>query len=150
MNDRSSNNKPTSNPTSNPTSTNGTQHVASASEDMERNLEEEIQHLKQQLATKTAALNRLRAQNETKSEGPPFPSKRPSMEVLSRRLIVQYPPVQPGVDRTPYHMIAWWKDIFSYIQPNDYERLQLRRQCHMFKASLKPPPPQVCLPCIHI
>jgi hypothetical protein len=38
-------------------------------------------------------------------------------------------------------MIAWWKDIFSYIQPNDYERLQLRRQCHMFKASLKPPPP---------
>jgi hypothetical protein len=107
MNARSSNK--TTNPTSNPTSTNGTQHVASASEDMERNLEEEIQHLKQQLATKTAALNRLRAQNETKSEGPPFPSKKTCMEVLSRRLIVQYPPVQPGVDRTPYHMIAWWK-----------------------------------------
>jgi hypothetical protein len=30
--------------------------------------------------------------------------------------------------------------IFSYIQPNDYERLHLRRLCNMFKASLKAPP----------
>ena len=114
-------------PCTNPTPTNGTQQVASVSVDMKKNLEDEIQHLEQQLATKRAALNRLCAQNETKSEGPPYHSKKTCMEVLSRRLIVQYPPVQPGVDRTPYHMIAWWKDIFSYIQPNDYERLQLRR-----------------------
>ena len=30
--------------------------------------------------------------------------------------------------------------IFLYIQPNEYERLRLRRLCNMFKASLKAPP----------
>ena len=58
---------------------------------------------------------------------------------ISQKILLQFQPsVNP--DDIPYEQIAWWKMIFSYIQPNDYERLHLRRLCNMFKASLKPPP----------
>ena len=67
------------------------------------------------------------------------PSKKARYSYISRKIILQF---QPSVDPNdiPYEQIAWWKDIFSYIQPNDYERLHFRRLCNMFKASLKAPP----------
>jgi hypothetical protein len=69
----------------------------------------------------------------------PTSPKRSRYAYISQKIILQF---QPSVDPSdiPYEQIAWWKDIFSYIQPNDYERLHLRRLCNMFKASLKAPP----------
>ena len=65
--------------------------------------------------------------------------KKARYSYISQKILLQF---QPSVDPNdiPYEQIAWWKSIFSYIQPNDYERLHLRRLCNMFKASLKPPP----------
>ena len=65
--------------------------------------------------------------------------KKARYSYISQKILLQF---QPSVDPNdiPYEQIAWWKSIFSYIQPNDYERLHLRRLCNMFKASLKAPP----------
>lgn len=83
----------------------------------------------------------LQLQGETKEDSSLVPpsSKKARFAYISQIIIPQF---QPSVDPDdiPYEQIAWWKDIFSYIQPNDYERLHLRRLCNMFKASLKPPP----------
>jgi hypothetical protein len=74
------------------------------------------------------------------SPHPPPPNKRSRFAIISQQIVLQF---QPSVDPDdiPYEQIAFWKNIFSYIQPNDYERLHLRRLCNMFKASLKAPPP---------
>jgi hypothetical protein len=77
---------------------------------------------------------------ETKEDLPSTVTvKKARYSYISQKILLQF---QPSVDPNdiPYEQIAWWKDIFSYIQPNDYERLHLRRLCNMFKASLKPPP----------
>ena len=83
----------------------------------------------------------LQVQGETKEDSSLVPpsSKKARFAYISQIIIPQF---QPSVDPDdiPYEQIAWWKDIFSYIQPNDYERLHLRRLCNMFKASLKAPP----------
>jgi len=80
-------------------------------------------------------------QGETKEDSPPLapPSETACYAYISQKILLQF---QPSVNPSdiPYEQIAWWKMIFSYIQPNDYERLHLRRLCNMFKASLKPPP----------
>ena len=79
-------------------------------------------------------------QGETKEHLPPTDTvKKARYAYISQKILLQF---QPSVDPNdiPYEQIAWWKTIFSYIQPNDYERLHLRRLCNMFKASLKPPP----------
>jgi hypothetical protein len=79
-------------------------------------------------------------QGETKEDLPPTATvKKARYSYISQKIILQFQPsIDPG--DIPYEQIAWWKMIFSYIQPNDYERLHLRRLCNMFKASLKPPP----------
>ena len=80
-------------------------------------------------------------QGEKKEDAPPLapPSETACYAYISQKILLQFQPsVNP--DDIPYEQIAWWKMIFSYIQPNDYERLHLRRLCNMFKASLKPPP----------
>ena len=77
---------------------------------------------------------------ETKEDLPPTGTvKKARYAYISQKILLQF---QPSVDPDdiPYEQIAWWKIIFSYIQPNDYERLHLRRLCNMFKTSLKPPP----------
>ena len=82
---------------------------------------------------------------ETKVDSPPpvaspaSSNKRARYSYISEKIILQF---QPSVDPDdiPYEQIRWWKDIFSYIQPNDYERIHLRRLCNMFNASLKEPP----------
>ena len=76
-------------------------------------------------------------QGETKNNTPA--AQKPRYAKISAKMIVQF---QPSVDPNdiPYEQIAWWKDIFSYIQPSDYEKIYLRRLCNMFKASLKPLP----------
>jgi hypothetical protein len=83
----------------------------------------------------------LQLQGETKEDSSLVPpsSKKARFAYISQIIIPQF---QPSVDPDdiPYEQIAWWKDIFSYIQTNDYERLNLRRLCNMFKASLKAPP----------
>ena len=79
-------------------------------------------------------------QGETKDDSPPLVQAKSSRYAyISQKILLQF---QPSVNPSdiPYEQIAWWKMIFSYIQPNDYERLHLRRLCNMFKASLKPPP----------
>ena len=79
-------------------------------------------------------------QGETKEDVPLTNSvKKARYAYISQKILLQF---QPSVDPDdiPYEQIAWWKIIFSYIQPNDYERLHLRRLCNMFKASLKAPP----------
>jgi hypothetical protein len=78
--------------------------------------------------------------SETKNDVPTTATvKKARYSYISQKIILQF---QPSVDPNdiPYEQIAWWKMIFSYIQPNDYERLRLRRLCNMFKASLKAPP----------
>ena len=83
----------------------------------------------------------LQVQGETKKNSSlvSSSSKKARFAYISQIIIPQF---QPSVDPDdiPYEQIAWWKDIFSYIQPNDYERLHLRRLCNMFKTSLKAPP----------
>ena len=77
---------------------------------------------------------------ETKEDSPyVHRAKSSRYAYISQKILLQF---QPSVNPSdiPYEQIAWWKMIFSYIQPNDYERLHLRRLCNMFKASLKPPP----------
>ena len=72
---------------------------------------------------------------ETKEDLPPTGTvKKAHCSYISQKILLQF---QPSVDPNdiPYEQIAWWKAIFSYIQPNDYERLHLRRLCNMFKAS---------------
>jgi hypothetical protein len=83
----------------------------------------------------------LQLQGETKEDSSLVPpsSKKARFAYISQIIIPQFQPSVDPVD-IPYEQIAWWKDIFSYIQPNDYERLHLRRLCNMFKASLKAPP----------
>ena len=79
-------------------------------------------------------------QGETKEHSPyVHRAKSSRYAYISQKILLQF---QPSVNPSdiPYEQIAWWKMIFSYIQPNDYERLHLRRLCNMFKASLKPPP----------
>jgi len=79
-------------------------------------------------------------QGETKEDSPyVHRAKSSRYAYISQKILLQF---QPSVNPSdiPYEQIAWWKRIFSYIQPNDYERLHLRRSCNMFKASLKPPP----------
>jgi hypothetical protein len=79
-------------------------------------------------------------QGETKDDSPPLvQAQRSRYAYISQKILLQF---QPSVNPSdiPYEQIAWWEMIFSYIQPNDYERLHLRRLCNMFKASLKPPP----------
>ena len=86
-------------------------------------------------------------QGEKKEDAPPLapPSETACYAYISQKILLQFQPsVNP--DDIPYEQIAWWKMIFSYIQPNDYERLHLRRLCNMFKASLKPLPKKLVLP----
>jgi hypothetical protein len=76
-------------------------------------------------------------QSESKEDLPPTATaKKARYSYISQKILLQF---QPSIDPNdiPYEQIAWWKMIFSYIQPNDYERLHLRRLCNMFKASLK-------------
>ena len=81
----------------------------------------------------------VKMQGETKEDLPTATVKKARFSYISEKILLQF---QPSVDPNdiPYEQIAWWKSIFSYIQPNDYERLHLRRLCNMFKASLKAPP----------
>jgi hypothetical protein len=79
-------------------------------------------------------------QRETKEDFPPTGTvKKARYAYISQKILLQF---QPSVDPDdiPYEQIAWWKIIFSYIQPIDYERLHLRRLCNMFKTSLTAPP----------
>ena len=99
-------------------------------------LQTQINELRQELTS----LRQEVQVGETKDDSLPFvQAQRSRYAYISHKIIPQF---QPSVDPDdiPYEQIAWWKMIFSYIQPNDYERLHLRRLCNMFKASLKPPP----------
>ena len=74
------------------------------------------------------------------------PSQRPRLDnAPSQQWIVQYyqPVKTAGVDRLPYHLIGWWVIIWEYLNPTQHDRLHLRRLCHLFKDSLKPPPPGI-------
>jgi hypothetical protein len=101
-------------------------------------LREEITTLKN---TNARQAHLLQLQGETKEHSSLVPpsSKKARFAYISQIIIPQFQP-SFDPDDIPYEQIAWWKDIFSYIQPNDYERLHLRRLCNMFKASLKAPP----------
>ena len=99
-------------------------------------LQTQINELRQELTS----LRQEVQVGETKDDSLPFvQAQRSRYAYISHKIIPQF---QPSVDPDdiPYEQIAWWKMIFSYIQPNDYERLHLRRLCNMFKAVLKPPP----------
>ena len=99
-------------------------------------LQETVAHLLQVQVQQQEA-----AQGGTKQDSSTIPpaTKRSRYACISAKILLQF---QPSIDPLdiPYEQIAWWKDIFSYIQPNDYEKIYLRRLCNMFKASLKPPP----------
>jgi hypothetical protein len=99
-------------------------------------LQETVAHLLQVQVQQQEA-----AQGGTKQDSSTIPpaTKRSRYACISAKILLQF---QPSIDPLdiPYEQIAWWKDIFSYIQPNDYERLHLRRLCNMFKAALKAPP----------
>ena len=109
---------------------------------IQASLRPEINSLREEytsLRNRVGQLLQLQARlpGETKQDS--TPPAVPCYSYLSQKIILQF---QPSIDPNdiPYEQIAWWKVIFSYIQPNDYERLHLRRLCNMFKASLKAPP----------
>ena len=79
------------------------------------------------------ALRQTQSQGETKSD----PQDEKRSNYLATKLIVRYPPAKPNVDRTPYAMIAFWRDIFDLIDTTYTDRIYLRRLCHMFNDSLK-------------
>jgi len=72
---------------------------------------------------------------ETKKDMPPA-AKKLCLNYLSSKILLPYPPAVPDVDRTPYQMISFWKNIFLYLAPTDTERIHLRRLCHLFHDSL--------------
>ena len=101
----------------------------------------ENEKLREDLRKTQGENEKLRETQGEKKEDAPYVHRAKSSRYayISQKILLQF---QPSVNPSdiPYEQIAWWKMIFSYIQPNDYERLHLRRLCNMFKASLKPPP----------
>jgi len=69
---------------------------------------------------------------------PPFPKK--TKKNIQQKWVIAYPLTKPGVDRIPYGVIAWWQSVFEYLEHSDYERIHLRRLCHLFKDALQPAP----------
>ena len=60
-----------------------------------------------------------------------------SLEILSflgQNLIEVYP---QNSTQKPVHLIAYWRDIFAYVDLTVHDNLCLRRMCHLFKDSLK-------------
>ena len=119
-----------------------TEAVVNAAHDAVLSLRAQINTLNAQLETMNKAL--VEAENNycavlvrnRPPEPPEPPSNRMCMNYLSSKLIVPYPPVESGVDRTPYEMIAFWRDIWLYLDPSLTERIRLRSLCHLFNASL--------------
>jgi hypothetical protein len=75
---------------------------------------------------------------ETKKDAPS--AKKVCLHYIASKLIVPYPPAAPDVDRTPYEMIAYWRNIWKYLVPTDTDRIHLRRLCLLFNDSLEPTP----------
>ena len=56
------------------------------------------------------------------------------------KLVEEYIPDSAGQVHVPYHLIAWWRDIFLYLDPSPLSRLHLRRLCNLFRDTIKAPP----------
>ena len=59
---------------------------------------------------------------------------------LSSHLLVPYFTTPEGQTKRPEHLIAWWSRIFSFLLPDERDRLHLRFLCRLFRDALKPPP----------
>tara|TARA_B110000091_G_scaffold205046_1_gene240373 strand:- start:134 stop:1066 length:933 start_codon:yes stop_codon:yes gene_type:complete len=59
---------------------------------------------------------------------------------LSTHLFVPYFTTSDGNVKRPEHHIAWWSRIFSFLLPDERDRLHLRFLCRLFRDALKPPP----------
>jgi hypothetical protein len=58
-----------------------------------------------------------------------------SLNHLGQNLIEIYPPNSP---QRPVFLIAYWRDIFSYLEQTVVDRFHLRSLCHLFLDALQP------------